>query len=170
MRVLVAAASKYGATQEIAGAIGRVLGEHGLEADVRSIDDVGDVSEYEAFVLGSAVYAGHWLAPARDFVEARTEELAAHPTWLFSSGPIGDPPRPSEQEAVQIEPIIAATQAEEHRVFAGKLDKSRLSFPERAIVFAFRSAEGDFRDWGAIAAWAREIADALATTADSAGR
>jgi len=56
-------------------------------------------------------------------------------------------------------------------VFAAKLDKSKLSFPERALVFAFRAADGDFRDWDAIAAWAGEIADALrATDTGSAGR
>lgn len=72
---------------------------------------------------------------------------------------------------MQIESIVAATRAREHRVFAGKLDKSKLSFPERALVFAFRAADGDFRDWDAIAAWAGEIADALrATDTGSAGR
>lgn len=72
---------------------------------------------------------------------------------------------------MQIESIVAATRAREHRVFAAKLDKSKLSFPERALVFAFRVADGDFRDWDAIAAWAGEIADALrATDTGSAGR
>lgn len=164
MRVLVSVASKYGATEEIAAAIGRVLAERGHETAVRSIDDVVDVSPYEAFVLGSAVYAGHWLEPARRFVEKHGDELAKRPTWLFSSGPIGEPPRPSEQDAVQVEPIVAATRAREHRVFAGELDKHQLSFPERALVLAFRAAEGDFRDWDAIDAWAGEIADALEAT------
>lgn len=171
MKALVAAASKYGETQEIAAAIGRVLSERGFETDVLSIDDVPDLTDYEAFVLGSAVYARSWLEPARRFVEERGSELNDRPAWLFSSGPIGEPPRPSEQEAVQIESIVAATRAREHHVFAGKLDKSRLSFPERALVFAFRAADGDFRDWDAIAAWAGEIADALdATDNDLAGR
>jgi menaquinone-dependent protoporphyrinogen oxidase len=168
MRVLVAVASKYGATEEIADAIGRVLAERGHGTDVRSADDGVDVSPYEAFVLGSAVYAGHWLDSARRFVDEHGDELAERPTWLFSSGPIGEPPRPSEQDAVQIEAIVAATRAREHRVFAGKLDGHRLSFPERALVFAFRAVEGDFRDWRAIGAWSNEIADAL-QAADSSG-
>lgn len=164
MTVLVVAASKYGATQEIAEAIGRVLSERGLETDVRRIGDVVDLTAYAAVVLGSAVYAGHWLEPARRFVEEHGDELVDRPNWLFSSEPIGDPPRPSEHEAVQIESIMAATRAKEHRVFAGKLDRNRLSFRERALVFAFRAAEGDFRDWDAIAAWASEIADVLQPT------
>jgi len=83
------------------------------------------VKGYEAFVLGSAVYFGNWLQEARGFVEAHGHELAARPVWLFSSGPIGDPPEPSEEKAVHIEAIREATGAEDHRLFGGKLDKSR---------------------------------------------
>jgi len=161
MAVLVGAASRYGATREIAEAIGRVLAEHGVETDVSEIDEVDGAAGYEAVVLGSAVYVGQWLEPARRFVEEHGDELADRPTWLFSSGPIGDPPRPTEDKAVQIDSIVATTRAREHRLFAGKLDKSSLSFGERAVVFAFRASEGDFRDWDDIRAWATGIAVAL---------
>jgi menaquinone-dependent protoporphyrinogen oxidase len=162
MTVLVTAASKYGATYGIAEAIGGVLGERGIEVDVLPLADVTELGGYNAIVLGSAVYAGQWLEPARTFVETHAEELAGMPTWLFSSGPIGEPPRPADEDAVHIDSIVSTTSAREHRVFAGKLDKSRLSFGERALVFAFRAAEGDFRDWRAIQAWAEEIAAARA--------
>jgi menaquinone-dependent protoporphyrinogen oxidase len=160
MAVLVAVASKYGATREIADAIGQMLAEQSIEAEVANVGEVGSVSSYEAVVLGSAVYVGHWLEPARTFVDEHTDELSGRPTWLFSSGPIGSPPRPAE-EAVQISELVAATGARGHRVFAGKLDKSKLSFGERAVVFAFRAEEGDFRNWDEIAGWAAEIATAL---------
>lgn len=161
MTVLVAVASKHGATQEIAEAIGRALTEHGVAAEVKAVDDVADVSRYGAVVLGSAVYAGQWLEPARWFVDEHHDELAARPTWLFTSGPIGDPPKPAENEAVRIGPIVEATRAREHRLFAGKLDKSKLGFGERAMVRAFRAPEGDFRNWDEIVAWAEEIAKTL---------
>jgi menaquinone-dependent protoporphyrinogen oxidase len=167
MAVLVAAASRYGATQEIAEAIGRTLRERGLETDVRRIEDVSDLARHHAVVLGSAVYVGQWLEPARRFVEEHADELAARPTWLFSSGPIGEPPRPTEEEAVEVDTIVAAAGAREHRVFAGRLDKTVLSFGERAVVFAFRAAEGDFRDWVEIERWATEIADALGQDAST---
>jgi menaquinone-dependent protoporphyrinogen oxidase len=158
MTVLVAVASKYGATREIAEAIAHALAGRGVAADVRAVDDVLDVGPYDAVVLGSAVYVGQWLDSARQFVEEHAETLAARPVWLFSSGPIGDPPRPAD-ETVQIEAVLATTGARDHRVFPGKLDKKRLSVAERAVVFAFRAAEGDFRDRGAIAARAAHIAD-----------
>ena len=52
-----------------------------------------------------------------------------------------------------------------HRVFAGRLDASRLSFGERAMVTAMRAPLGDFRDWDAVRAWATEIAGSILTPA-----
>ena len=83
-------------------------------------------------------------------------------SWPGSDpGHVPEPPRPAEDQAVQIDPITARTQAREHRLFAGKPDKSQLSFAERAVVLAVRGAEGDFRDWDEVAAWATGIAEAL---------
>jgi menaquinone-dependent protoporphyrinogen oxidase len=161
MTVLVTAASKHGATWEIAEAIGRTLAERGLDVEVVRAEDVDGLGRFRAVVLGSAVYGGHWLDPALRLVAEHGGDLAARETWLFSSGPLGDPPRPGPDDAVRIDDVLAATGARDHRVFAGRLDHDSLSFGERALVFAFRAEEGDFRDWDEIAAWAGEIADAL---------
>jgi menaquinone-dependent protoporphyrinogen oxidase len=169
MRVLVTAASKYGATAEIAQAIAEVLGDRGLEPTVVPPEQVEGVDGYDAVVLGSAVYAGHWLKPARELVSRRGGALAERPVWLFSSGPVGDPPKPDE-DPVDVAEILTATGAREHRVFAGKLVRRQLSFPDRAIVSALRVPEGDFRDRAEISRWAAGIADALqATPASEAG-
>ena len=161
MSVLVATASRYGATAEIADAIGEGLERAGLEVTVAAVDDVPSVDGYDAVVLGSAVYAGRWLKAARKFVKRNRSALSATRVWLFSSGPIGDPPKPDGEEAVDVTAIIEATEPEEHRILAGKLDKDQLTFGERAIVVAVRSPEGDFRDWDEIAAWAHQIAGTL---------
>lgn len=163
MTVLVAAASRHGATREIAAAIAHELADAGIEVDVKQIEEVSEVARYEGVVLGSAVYMGVWLEPAKQFVAQHDDELAACPTWIFSSGPTGDPPRPTADKAVQIDSITASIKPREHRLFAGKLDKNTLSFAERAVVLAVRGAEGDFRDWDEITAWARGIAKTLQT-------
>ena len=167
MTVLVAAASKHGATAEIAEAIGRALRESGVAADVRPVEQVDDLSAYAEVVLGSAVYVGRWLKPARRFAETHAYELTARPTWLFSSGPVGDPPKPEAGQAVQIEPLMTKTKARGHRLFAGKIDKGKLGFGERALTLALRVAEGDFRDWAEIATWARTIAEAISEEGSS---
>jgi menaquinone-dependent protoporphyrinogen oxidase len=45
-------------------------------------------------------------------------------------------------------------------VFAGKLVRKQLHFPDRAIAAALRVPEGDFRDWEEVKGWAAGIADA----------
>jgi menaquinone-dependent protoporphyrinogen oxidase len=168
VRILVTAASKYGSTAEIAQRIGEVLTARGHDVSVEPPDEV-EITVFDAVVLGSAVYAGHWLPAAKDLVERSAQELAARPTWLFSSGPVGDPPKPTE-DPVDIAPILEATKATEHRVFAGKIDKQRLSFPERAIVVALRVGSGDFREWAEVESWAGEIAEALGSDSASPQR
>jgi menaquinone-dependent protoporphyrinogen oxidase len=160
MKALVIAASKYGSTTEIGQAIATVLADRGIDVTTGEPEDVQTLEGADAVVLGSAVYAGHWTKPARELVARLGEELRARPVWLFSSGPIGDPPKP-EEDPVDVGEILRETGAREHRVFAGRLDKKRLNFGERALTAALRAPEGDFRDWDAIRAWAGEIADTM---------
>jgi len=161
MRVLVTAASKHGSTGEIAGRITERLRESSIDVDYRPPSDVTRVDGYDAVVLGSAVYAGHWLPAARDLVTAFAGDLARRPVFLFSSGPVGDPPKPAE-DPVDVAAIVAATRAREHRVFAGRLERRRLGFAEKAIVVALRVPDGDYRDWSAVDAWASSIVDSIA--------
>lgn len=160
MKVLVTAGSKHGATTDIAAAIGEVLSERGLDAVVAAPDEVRSVGEYDAVVLGSAVYAGHWVKSAKALVDRAGADLSSRPVWVFSSGPIGDPPKP-EEEPVDGAQVSARVGAREHRVFAGKVDKRALTLPERAIMRALKAPEGDFRDFDDVRAWAAGIADAL---------
>lgn len=159
-QILVSAGSKHGSTREIAEKIGAVLSERGLDVDIAAPEEVGDVSGYRAVVLGSAVYAGHWVAAAKELAELVANSDPPLATWLFSSGPVGEPPKP-EEDPVDVADIVVSTSARDHQVFSGKIDKSKLSFGEKAILVAVRAPEGDFRDWDEITGWASEIADSL---------
>jgi menaquinone-dependent protoporphyrinogen oxidase len=64
-------------------------------------------------------------------------------------------------DPVDLPPILEATHAREHRMFAGKLHKTQMSFLQRAVLTVFRGMEGDFRDWQKIRAWASSIAEQL---------
>ena len=164
--VLVTAASTHGATAEIAEAIGRTLAEYGLAATVIPPGDVSDVERYDAVILGSAVYTGHWLDAAKDFAERYRPSLAARPVWLFSSGPVGEPSGKLAQamanDPVELPAICAATGAKDHQMFAGKLDRKSLTPVQRAVLLAFPGLNGDFRDWAKIRQWAVGIAQQLA--------
>ena len=160
MKVLVCAATKYGATGEIANAVADVLAENGLEVTVIPPEQAGAIEQFDAVVLGSAVYMGQWMKPARELVDRSAAALAARPVWLFSSGPVGEPAKPAENP-VDVSEILQSTKARDHRVFTGRLVRKHLSFPDRAMASAIRAAEGDFRNWAEIRAWAAGIASAL---------
>ena len=81
MKVLVTAASKHGTTAEIAEAIAKVLRTTDLEVDIIAPNAVHELADYDAVVLGSGVYAGHWLKPARAFVD-RHEGALQGPTGV----------------------------------------------------------------------------------------
>ena len=158
MRVLVVTASRHGATEEIGEAIARRLVERGFDVRTREASEADGLERYGAVVLGSAVYMGRWLPPAREFAEAHEHDLRERPVWVFSSGPIeGKPAGAPADEKLLAERIGARG----HTVFAGRLDRKQLHFGERALTALGGSPEGDFRDWDAVAAWADEIADQL---------
>src|SRR5829696_7658902 len=85
-RVLVAYSSKMGSTAEIAEAIGDELRKSGAEVDVSDARTAFPPLEYDAVVLGSGVYAGRWLKPARRYLKQNRRQLAGRPTWLFRAG------------------------------------------------------------------------------------
>jgi menaquinone-dependent protoporphyrinogen oxidase len=160
MTILVTAASRHNATNEVAQAIANTLTRAGLDVVVRRPEEVGHLANYEGVVLGSAIYAGHWLKPAKDLIERTSTRLRTLPVWLFSTGPIGDPLKP-EAPSVDMEPMVELSGARAHRLFGGRLDRHDLGLAERAIVSVVGAADGDFRPWEEIEAWAEEIAAAL---------
>jgi menaquinone-dependent protoporphyrinogen oxidase len=165
MRVLVTAASRHGSTEGIAEAITAGLTARGINAVLVAPEDVNAVAPYDAVVLGSAVYAGHWLKPAMDFARRFSGDLVNRSVWLFSSGPVGDPSRRLVQkmaaDPVDLVELRQLTHASGHRMFAGRLERSGLTRPQRAALALFRGLRGDFRDWTAIDRWAADIAGSV---------
>jgi menaquinone-dependent protoporphyrinogen oxidase len=161
MKILVTAASKHGSTDEVARTIAEVLGEAGHAVAVAAPETVTSVDPYDAVVVGSGVYYGRWMESATVLVNRLATGLAGRPVWLFSVGPLGNPPKP-DAEPTDVAALLESSRAREHRVFTGRLDRRGLSLGEKIIVKGVRAAEGDFRDWDAIRAWAREIGAALA--------
>ena len=164
-QVLVAYASKYGATAEVSDRIGEVLRQEGLRTDGLPAERVGDLTPYEAVVLGSAVYVGQWRKEAVAFLSANEEKLAERPVWLFSSGPTGEG---DPVESMKGWRFPEAQQAIADRIqprgivfFHGVLDMKKLNLGEKLIVKALKAALGDSREWDGITSWAEAIADAL---------
>jgi menaquinone-dependent protoporphyrinogen oxidase len=160
-KALVAYASKYGATKEIAEKIGLVLKEAGLAVDVLPADKVSDLAAYGAVVLGSAVYIGGWRKPAAKFLRANEKTLADKMVWLFSSGPTG---KGDPIELVQgwrfpkaLQHIADRVQPKDIVLFQGAAFPEKLSPIGRWMMKKVKAPLGDFRDWNAITVWAGTI-------------
>lgn len=160
MRVLVAVASRHGSTREIGEAVADVLRDDGFTVDVADPDDVETLDPYGAVVLGSSVYVGRWAASARALVDRLAPALSTRPVWLFSSGPVGNPPLPAG-DPEEVPTLVSRLAARGHRTFAGSLDRGGLALAERAVASLIQAEPGDFRAWQDIDAWARAVAAEL---------
>lgn len=157
MKVLVTAASKHGATAEIASVIGAVLETAKVEAEVVPPAFVENLQGYDGVVLGSGVYAGHWLKPAKEFIERHEAELRERPVFLFASGPVGAAPKESDVPS-EMRAAAALVGATDQRVFGGRITGSQLGPFEKVIVRVVKAPLADDRPWDEIADWAKEIA------------
>ncbi len=164
-KVLVTYATKYGATMGIAEKIGQVIGQSGFDVDIHPVKKVKDLANYNAVVLGSAVYIGMWRKEAAAFLKANEHALSGMPVWLFSSGPAdeGDVsalvlgwkfPGGLQATADRIKP-------RDITIFKGFANASKMNPIEKWMLNNVKSPAGDFRDWEAISAWGKAIADAL---------
>jgi menaquinone-dependent protoporphyrinogen oxidase len=164
-KVLVAYATKYGATGEIAEHIGKALRDAGLPTDVLPAERVKDLSPYRAVVLGSAAYIFRWRKQAVKFMKEHEKVLAGRPVWLFSSGPTSKEDTEAFPEGAKLpkslQPIADRIRPRDVAVFRGVSDPSKMNPFERWIMNNMKTPVGDFRDWDAINAWAAAIADAL---------
>lgn len=166
-RVLVAYASKNGATAAIAEAVAEELERHGLEVRCVEAGSVREIEPYDAVVLGSAVYARRWRSTARRFLRRHGQALSLLPWWVFSSGPVGEPkPDDDARAAAWLEPPKTMAKVERlgartHVVFGGRVPLEPRSFIERAMVKNTPPEFADRRDWEEIARWAADIARQL---------
>lgn len=162
-KVLVAHASKYGSTAEIAEKIGEVLRQGDLKVDVAPVKEIKDITPYRAIVLGTAAYIFQWRKEAVKFLEKNEQALAGMPVWIFMSGPAGegDPVELLEGKVVpeKVKPLVERIKPVDLAVFHGVVDFKKMNIIERQMMKMVKSAEGDFRDWDTITAWAKGIAD-----------
>jgi menaquinone-dependent protoporphyrinogen oxidase len=162
-----------------------VMQSRGLEVVVASAAEMCDPGSFDACVVGAGVYMGSWVKDGTEYLERFAPLLAERPVWLFSSGPLpgstkavptatdpielalGPHEGPGSGGRRKVEALAGRIHPREHRVFAGAFDPTDppKGMAER-LVRKLPMAKGvlptgDFRDWPAIEAWAREIIGAL---------
>lgn len=166
--VLVAYATKYGSTQEVAEAVAAALRASGLTATVQPARDVRALEGYDAVVLGAALYMYKWHKDALGFLSKHRKALAERPMAIFALGPVRVPHDDKEwqnsraqldKELVKyswLKPVAV-------EILGGKFDPKKLSFPMNK--FAGKEPATDIRDWTAIRTWAATISNLLSRQA-----
>jgi len=159
-RILVAYASRKGSTAGIAQAIGKELTIEGYTVDVSEMKSVTSLAGYNAVVIGAPVYTGKVTGDVAAFVSTNKDELSRVAVAGFVTGiaPVypktGDVKGFTDQLVTALSPVrpVAVT------MFAGTLDAGKMNLVERSLTTLMKVPTGDFRDWDAIAAWAKTLA------------
>ena len=163
--VLVTYASCTGSTIGVAQEIGKTLSNGGFLVDVRPMNEVKDITPYQAVVAGSAIQNKQWLPEAMDFTRIHRVELGKRPFAAFLvcitlAMKNADQYRGSVSDFLQ--PVRALVIPVSEGLFAGVLDISKV--PSASNRFKFRLSvkfgvwsEGDHRDWVAIRSWAENL-------------
>src|SRR4051812_12257196 len=163
MTVLVAYASRRGATRGIAERIAARMRADGLDVHLDPLLGREQVGRFQAVVLGSPIYSHEGEREAGEFCRRNAPPLAGHPVWTFSVGwpAHGTDTIPDARNLAEVHQLVAVR---EHRFFLGALDSTELPVVQR-LVFRMRGrTSGDLRDWTAIDAWTDEIARQLTSS------
>jgi menaquinone-dependent protoporphyrinogen oxidase len=160
-RVLVGYATRTGSTTGVAEKIGEVLGERGYSVDVKPLRQTPSVAGYDAVVCGSAVNGGQWLPEAVSWVAGNQKPLAAVPVALFCVHSMngGTDDKQTGKRLAYLDALRAMVKPRAEGFFLGKGPSAK----DTSLIarWAFKrfggTAEGDARDWDAIATWAEQI-------------
>jgi len=167
MNIAIVYETKYGSTKEIAERIKVDLESNAIVVDLKKPTETICWEQYDAFILGSGIYAGKWLPKIEKLIKSRTEELSEKKVWFFSNGPTGD--NPIEETIKEwkfpayMASFLSAIKPQDVVVFKGKMELEKMNFLERFIITKMKAPVGDFRNWEEIESWTQKITSTLQT-------
>jgi menaquinone-dependent protoporphyrinogen oxidase len=166
--ILVAYATKYGSTKEVAERVAEALRGTGLAVDCVGVGDVTDLGPYDAVVFGAPFYIGKIPKEGSEFLERMRAALESKPVAFFSLGPVraSDDMAEARQQIDQFlgklgwfTPVIT-------EMFHGKYDPEALHGLDKLLTKPKASPlhgvpASDAREWDAIEAWAQSLPGVL---------
>jgi len=164
-KILITYASGFGTTGEVAEAIGEVLCQAGNTVETKWVKNVKDLNNYDAVIIGSAIQYSRWMPEAREFVTANQKILNKLPVAYFFTclvlhklNPKGD--LAAKEFSDKLQALVPQVKPVSIGGFAGVLDYTNMGFFPRLILKLILLKkgvkEGDYRDWDAIRAWAKD--------------
>lgn len=163
-RLLLLYTSRSGSTLEVASVIASTIRKHGIEVDIEDATQyTGGLENYDGVILGSPIYKGIWMSSLWRAVRRLETQFKHKPVWGFSLCIRALEPGGREIAYERYIPhnIFDQFNLQDYRMFAGRL--ANLSIADkheftRTYDGKLQMTEGDYRDWAAIQAWARQIA------------
>jgi menaquinone-dependent protoporphyrinogen oxidase len=158
--ILVAYATRYGSTKEVAERIAATLREAGSMVDVQSAGRIRDLDSYRAVVIGAPLYMFNWLKEARNFVARHRVALERVPVAVFALGPTEDKEKDWRETRGQLDKVLSGfpwLKPVSVELFGGKFDPARLTFPYNLIPALKQMPVSDIRNWDAIRNWAAKL-------------
>jgi len=172
--ILVAYATRYGSTREVAEAAADTLRERGLAVDVKAVKDAAAGDGCGGVLLATPFYMGAMLKDAVRYLERERAALERLPVALLACGPISADEDLAAARG-QLDTALAklgwldpvATE-----MFVGKFDPDHLRLADKLITALPASplhgiGARDDRDWPAIHEWVASLPGLM--TAASAG-
>lgn len=154
--VLVAYATKFGSTREVADRVVARLLMAGAQAEALPAGEVKSLDGYDAVVFGGALYMFRLVSEGRRFLKRHRKVLTQLPLAVFALGPLEDTESQYfdarghlDKTLVKLEGVTPV----EVVVFGGVLNPDKLKFPYSNPGIKAMGAS-DLRDWTAIEAWA----------------
>ena len=169
-KVLIAYASQFGTTGEVAETIGNVLRDDDYVVEAKLIGSITSLGDYDAVIIGSAIQYDQWMSEATEFVRDNQNALGKVPvSFFFTCLTLSRKNQKSYRQAQAYSDKLAASFSQLNPVsiggFAGVLNYSKIpALPRIAAkcLFAFLGVkEGDHRDWSAIRSWAENTSTKL---------
>ncbi len=159
--ILVAYATRYGSTQEVAETVAATLRERGLAVDIQPMQDVRSLDQYRAVVLGAPLYMFHWHKDALHFLARHQDALTQRPVAIFALGPFHAEEKEFQAVRGQLDKELAKfpwLRPQAIAIFGGKFDPDKLTFPHNLVPALKKMPASDARDWTAIRTWASDLA------------
>jgi menaquinone-dependent protoporphyrinogen oxidase len=168
-KVLVAFATTYGSTEEVAEAIAETMREGGAAVDVQPMKAVAALEDYAAVVFGAPFFIGRWHKDVQRFLEKHQSALVDRPVAVFALGPTSTTEEDMVGSIKQMDnalanyPWLSPVAVE---MFIGKYDPDKLTLPHKLLTIPPASPlngmpASDNRDWDAIRTWAASVGEKL---------
>jgi len=154
--ILLTYATRFGSTQEVAEAITAELRQRGFEVYIRPMQEVTTLDNYDAVVLGAAIYNTKWHTNAHQFLAQHQEALMQRPVAIFTLGPLSSSEAAKRNSRRQLDKELAKyhwLKLVALEIFAGKYDPSKPGLGSFYKLLPTR----DYRDWKAIRSWANTL-------------